>query len=105
MKTLQIRINNIQHSLALYDNVLMITNQASTMHLQIENVMFEDKHKWLVTRDHSVRVHLNDVYEQVKALVEQHEVKANVKDTDTSFSSDADYDLETPNFFSHLDRE
>ena len=75
MEVQDIRINNIQHSVAVYDNILMIANQAVAMHLPLESLMFEDKHQWLVTRDNSVRVHLNDVYEQVKALVEQHEAK------------------------------
>ena len=75
MKVQDVRINNIAHSVAVYDNILLIANQATAMHLPLESLMFEDKHKWLVTRDSSVRVHLNDVYEQVKALVEQHEAK------------------------------
>ena len=75
MEVQDIRINNIQHSVAVYDNILMIANQAVAMHLPMDQLMFEDKHQWLVTRDNSVRVHLNDVYEQVKALVEQHVAK------------------------------
>lgn len=75
MEVQEIRINNIAHSVAVYDNILMIANQATAMHLPLESLMFEDKHQWLVTRDSSVRVHLNDVYEQVKALVEQNEAK------------------------------
>lgn len=75
MEAQEILINNIAHSVAVYDNILLIANQATAMHLPIENLVFEDKHKWLVTRDNSIRVHLNDVYQQVKALVEQHEVK------------------------------
>ena len=70
MEVQEIRINNIAYSVAVYDNILMIANQATAMHLPIKSLMFEDEYKWLVTRDSSVRVHLNDVYEQVKALVE-----------------------------------
>ena len=70
MEVQEIRINNIAYSVAVYDNILMIANQATAMHLPIDQLMFDDKYKWLVTRDSSVRIHLNDVYEQVKALVE-----------------------------------
>lgn len=79
MEVQDIRINNIAHSIAVYDNILLIANQATAMHLTIDQLMFDDKHQWLVTRDNSIRVHLNDVYEQVKALVEQHNVKMNNK--------------------------
>lgn len=75
MEVQDIRINNIAHSVAVYDNILLIANQATAMHLPIDQLMFDDKHKWLVTRDNSIRVHLNDVYEQIKALVEQYEAR------------------------------